>query len=355
MGSVRSFSPFSPSPNKTHSILTMADAKQNKVQSLIDSIKSKKGFKQLASYSVQCLAKVITPPHVGWEQNMKEAYEAGALDAISGVIQKHKGDDAVLSSASQCLTSMSQNSEYAGDVVKSGCLMSMFESVVANPDVDSAKETLSLVENVATKTPEALMSCNIVDLCSKYLTKATSSGKFENENVSPVLRTLEQINKLPGGTEQIRENGMIPQLLSNLKYYNTDTSVIEPALRMLDRMCRDESLADYISEKCNGLEQISISLVPHNSSIMVNQVGGRLLSKLSKGNFSGIIDEMDKTQDVARKETLSNLLANLAVEEDNAEKICDSGGLNALVGVFTCSNQGSIISKCSHTVETVNC
>jgi len=41
------------------------------VGSLVASIKQHKKFRQLASYSVQCLCKVITPPHVGWERNLK--------------------------------------------------------------------------------------------------------------------------------------------------------------------------------------------------------------------------------------------------------------------------------------------
>lgn len=55
------------------------------VADLVNSVKQHKNFKQLASYSVQCLAKAIQPPSVGWETRMKEAYDAGALTAISEV------------------------------------------------------------------------------------------------------------------------------------------------------------------------------------------------------------------------------------------------------------------------------
>jgi hypothetical protein len=68
----------------------------NAVVDLVDSIKKHRKFKQLASYSVQCLQKVLTPPHVGWEQNLEDAFEHGALNAISDVLNLHKGDDSVL-------------------------------------------------------------------------------------------------------------------------------------------------------------------------------------------------------------------------------------------------------------------
>jgi hypothetical protein len=55
------------------------------VGQLVQSIKQHKKFKQLASYSVQCLTKALLPPTVGWEANTKEAFQAGALEAITEV------------------------------------------------------------------------------------------------------------------------------------------------------------------------------------------------------------------------------------------------------------------------------
>jgi hypothetical protein len=52
------------------------------VGSLVASIKQHKKFRQLASYSVQCLCKVITPPHIGWERNLKVSPESRERRAI---------------------------------------------------------------------------------------------------------------------------------------------------------------------------------------------------------------------------------------------------------------------------------
>jgi hypothetical protein len=72
------------------------------VAQLIQSVKQHQKFKQLASYSIQCLAKAICPPTVGWEVNCKEAYHAGALEAITEV-RVGPGPQASCSPASSAL------------------------------------------------------------------------------------------------------------------------------------------------------------------------------------------------------------------------------------------------------------
>ena len=55
------------------------------------------------------LAQVITPPTVGWEQYMEEAFESGALEAITAVLKKHRGDPDVLAASTACLSSLATN------------------------------------------------------------------------------------------------------------------------------------------------------------------------------------------------------------------------------------------------------
>ena len=76
---------------------------------------------------------MITPPHVGWEANMRKSFESGALEAITEVLTKHKGDEEVLSSSTACLSSLATNPAYAGRLVESGAMLSMVASVTANP------------------------------------------------------------------------------------------------------------------------------------------------------------------------------------------------------------------------------
>ena len=62
------------------------------VAGLVESIKKHKKFKQLASYSIQCLEKVICPPHGGWEANVRAAFEHGAADDIADVCLRFATD-----------------------------------------------------------------------------------------------------------------------------------------------------------------------------------------------------------------------------------------------------------------------
>ena len=90
------------------------------VHGLVQSIKQHKNFKQLAAYSVQCLLRAMTPPAQGWEKAAAAAVEAGAIDAIAGVISSHEGDGAVLSSATACLAALAHNPAYARTLTESG-------------------------------------------------------------------------------------------------------------------------------------------------------------------------------------------------------------------------------------------
>ena len=47
-----------------------------------------KTFKQLASYGLQCLEKVLAPPKKGWEANAKAAFALGAAEDIADVAQR---------------------------------------------------------------------------------------------------------------------------------------------------------------------------------------------------------------------------------------------------------------------------
>ena len=96
--------------------------------SLVASVKTHKKFRQLAGYSVQCLCKVIVPGTVGWEKNLTEAFEAGALEAITEVLGLHAGDEEVTSWATVALTAMASRPEYATALVDSGALMGLLES-----------------------------------------------------------------------------------------------------------------------------------------------------------------------------------------------------------------------------------
>jgi len=308
------------------------------VSSLVQSIKQHKNFKQLASYSVQCLMRAMTPPTVGWERNMKEAYESGAMEAISEVITRHKGDENVLAASTTCLASMATNPKYAAALVESGAIMGLIDSVASSPTgSESTAQTLQLLETIATTNPEALLAKGGAEATIKLLRSA--GGK--NAKVQAVCaRTLEKLNRVAGAGSRLIGSGAVEDImrLAATPAVDTDaTESVEASLRMLERMCRQEEQADYIRTKLGGMESLTAALEVNRTNERVCKQGGRVLSKLASGNMTELVTRMEGTTSGTEREFLSGLLANLALEEENADKIVRSGGVKALLRLFQTS------------------
>jgi hypothetical protein len=76
---------------------------------------------------------------------------------------------------------------------------------------------------------------------------------------------------------------------------------------------------------------LSKSLENHRTNDKLSKIGGRILSKLASGNVESLVARMDASTATSEKEFLAGLLANLSLEEENAEKIVAAGGLWARV------------------------
>jgi hypothetical protein len=295
------------------------------VASLVASIKQHKKFRQLAAYSVQCLGKVITPPHTTWERNLKEAYENGAMEAITDVLGRHSADEDVRVACTSCLTTISTNPKYAAELVNSGAMMQMLQIVMQNPDgKDGISETLQLMETIATNNPEALLAQGFADACTRLITVCPTKAKI----VAACVRTMEKLNKVPGGSAALIEVDGVRTIMGLIK--TADSTVLDAAFRLLDRMCRAPEHAEYLRVQCDALQVLS-SALETNKDQRVTKLGGRLLAKLASGSVSDLIGRMEATGAGKEKEFLAGLLANLALEEENADKIVASGGINALV------------------------
>lgn len=267
---------------------------------LVASIKQHKKFRQLASYSVQCLCKVITPPHVGWERNLKDAYDAGALEAITDVLSRHHGDEDVLVASTACLSSMATNPKYAAALVESGAIMGMLESIVKNPDQkNGVKESLQLLETIATNNPEVLLQYGGADAANRLIQAAPKSALI----VSAAVRTLEKVNKVPGGSAALIECGAVKSVMS-LVASGKDADVLESSFRLLERMCRATEHAEYIRNECNGMQVLSSALETVTNE-RLTKVGGRLLTKLASGSVSDLIGRLEMSHNNSEKEFLA--------------------------------------------------
>ena len=290
--------------------------------------------------SQRSCGQVITPPTVGWEEYMKEAFESGALEAITAVLKKHRGDPDVLAASTACLSSLATNPQYAGKLVESGAMLSMVDSVTENPGgEEGVKETMLLLEVVAQHNPEALVAAGGM----KNLVRLLSAAGEHKEIMGQVARTLERMNRISGGPASLMESDGIPALLKSLliDFGLEDTQHLQPCFRIIERLCRNPANAEAI-RKADGIKQLCVALNVHKDKELACKIGSRALTKLAAGNVKELIGQLEGTTDPAEREFLAQLLANLALEEDNAEKIVKCGGVPTLVETFKSPSQKTI-------------
>lgn len=303
------------------------------VASLVASIKQHKKFRQLAAYSVQCLGKVITPPHVGWQRNLKDAYDNGALASITDVLQRHSSDDDVNAACIGCLSTIATVPKYAAEMVEGGTMMQMLEIVMKNPDNKAGvKETLLLLETVASNNPEVLLAQGFADACTRLMAACASKPAI----VASCVRVMEKLNKVAGGSQALIEVDGIKTLFAILP--SSDRAALEPALRMLDRMCRAPELAEYVRTQCNGL-QVLVTALESSKDAKVTKLGGRILAKLASGSVSDLVVQLESGQNT---DFVTALLANLAMDEENADRISSAGGLPALIRAVTSGSKKTV-------------
>ena len=304
------------------------------VGALVASIKQHRKFKQLAGYSVNTLVKAITPPSVGWEQNLREAYEAGALEAITEVLKLHAGDEEITAAATAALTAIAADGQYASAVVDSGAMMGLMGSVVANPGLKKGvKETLALFEKVASTAPKALLAAGGVDAATRLLAVAPKDPVL----APPCMRVLDHLVKEAEGAGALMECDSLRAVFGVLTSTDSE-ALLETSLRVVDRLSRVPEYADVIRTQHNGLQCLCAVMSRRGAGdSKAKGVGGRLLAKLASANVSELVAKMLAATAASEKEFMASLLANLALEAEYSERILASGGLGALCQVLALS------------------
>ena len=303
------------------------------VHSLVASIKQHRKFKQLAGYSVNTLVKAITPPTVGWEQALREAYEVGALEAITEVLKLHAGDEEVTAAATAALTAIAAEGQYATAVVDSGAMMGLMGSVVANPGLKKGvKETIALFEKVASTAPRALLAAGGADAATQLLTVAPKDPVL----APACMRVLDHLVKEQEGAAALIECDSLRAIFGVLTT-TQDEALLESSLRVVDRLSRLSEYAELIRTEHNGLQALCAVISRLAEDSKAKGVGGRLLAKLASANVSELVAKMLAAGEASEKEFMASLLANLALEAEYSERILASGGLSALCQVLALS------------------
>lgn len=76
------------------------------VAELLDAIVKKKGFKQLAGYSIKCLQGLLIPTRIGWDIMAKTAYDLNGAVAVLDVLLKYHTDSELLKFGMSALRSI---------------------------------------------------------------------------------------------------------------------------------------------------------------------------------------------------------------------------------------------------------
>ena len=329
---------------------------------------------------------MLTPPYNGWESNLEEAFREGALDAISEVLTRHKGDEGVLDSCVACLRCMASKPAMAGKLVNTPVMADLLEAVLEAPDSPAATAALQLLDTAARTSPSAVLAAGLVPTLTRLLTTTT------NPRVKAAcVAALERINRVPGGTDALLAAGAAEAAVAFLDAARTDSSIaaaiaeerqrpasqadalgqalsksmgggrvaeeeggvagaLTAAMQLVERLARNPTAAAALTEG-SALETLSCALAcPVLQDLSaVSKLGGRVIGKLAKGNVASMVSKLEaaaaESTDGESLGAQMGLLANLALEPEVACKVLDQGAsINALLSTF---NRGAEIASLS--------
>ncbi len=66
--------------------------------------------------------QVVSQPRVGWEDNAKASFEAGGVEAINAVLEKHGSDAEIFGYSVNALASVAYFPRYCSRMVESGAI-----------------------------------------------------------------------------------------------------------------------------------------------------------------------------------------------------------------------------------------
>ena len=114
-----------------------------KILTLIKAVNDHKGFKQMASYNLSCLCKLVSPPLPDWNENLKFALKHGGLKACTAAVRANSGDESLLLAATSVMDQAATSEEGAAAVVSSGSLDAALAGLRRSKDKELLLEAVS--------------------------------------------------------------------------------------------------------------------------------------------------------------------------------------------------------------------
>lgn len=310
----------------------MGDPKQ--VKAVIKSIKEYSNFRQMAEYNISCLLTYITPPTVGWRENVAAAVEDGGIESIISVLAKHGNALDMVKQATTALGGLAISKDNAGRVAQNGgietALNAMLKIKQTGPDQEQVINAgAKLIETVARYNPESILQ-------QKNAVKAMLQGvQHQVPRVQTASATvLASIAMFEDGTKAIVSQGGIPALVNAIAPGKpTHEAMLKPLFRLLERLAKNPT---YVSEMRNNklVEALVSQLEAHSDNEYILRAGGRLLAKIADADIEDTIRRLNGNLSDGVRDHLVALLANLALQPENVEKIVKNGGIEVLLKNF---------------------
>jgi hypothetical protein len=337
--------------------------------STLASISEHKKFKQLATYSIDCVEKATNPINSNWEWNVQESLRQNIAQKVGDVLKIHKNEDHVLMQACRCLTNICPHQNMSEEIVRHGAFDSML-GTMDNTNTDLVNEEKSMALNVLCDITEVteptLPYTNIaVDTVVSIMQKHQGVDMV----LEPCIRLLEHMARNPMVGARLAKGGGIDIILQSLG--GAGHEVVQAAFNLLNQLCAD-GLSDDV-KNAGALKTIVKAMMAHLDNESLLQSGSQLLQRLVGKDMdvaiaafqdAGLTEAeiwfvlaLDVEQrkelmehDVVSKlikilngppdpgckemEIVSRTLERLAVSRDVVDEIVAKGGIEALLKVY---------------------
>ncbi|GBG30413.1 Vacuolar protein 8 [Hondaea fermentalgiana] len=309
------------------------------VRSIVTSLKQYSSFGQMAKYNCSCLMSHILPPNPGWRENVQACVEAGGLEALLALLQKHPKDLEMLRGATNGLGGLTTSPENAGKLAKAGGVEAALRAMLGMEDAadnieadEVATAGSELLERMARFNPEAIID-------AKGSIEAVLDGlqHTKSDRVKAACATVaDRVGMSDRGHKALLDKGALEAIVSAIAPgVETTEEVLKPTFRLLERFAQDPAALAAMKEM--GLvEALVLQLEAHSSNEGLLRSGGRLLAKVAGEDLEAAIERLRRggLTEEAREFTTA-LLANLALSPENVERIIASDGVAVLISNFS--------------------
>jgi hypothetical protein len=322
--------------------------KDDGVPSLVDAVREHRKFKQLACYSIECVAKVICPPNSNWRENVQVAIGAGAAETVTDVMKLHPGNEDVLDRCAMCLSHLCYDPATAEQIADQGGVDAVLASIDSNKNLpsESIANGLTMIESVMSN-PNAAAKVINEELVQRILT-ILAENNHDPQIALSCLRVLEKVGKTDAGLAMIQRCGGVKNLLDllsrvadNEMHSDEDAEIITRATKTLGKMAKDAS----VIAELKSLDGIDVYLkvldsFPDNDKIA--RLGGKFLTRITGDSIEELIEILkQKGVSPALLERTLALLASLAIDSNSSDDIVNKGGVAAILSML----EGNLTGK----------